>query len=89
MFIGRFAPAIVAATHPKAPGLATLFVAAQLVDFGFFGLALVGIENYRITPGITTMNPLDLYDMPFTHSLMGSAVWAFGFALFIWFFTKN
>jgi len=89
MFIGHFAPAMVAATHPKAPGLGTLFVAGQLVDFGFFGLALVGIENFRITPGITKMVPLDLYDMPFTHSLLGSAVWALGFALLIWLFTKN
>ena len=89
MFIGHFAPAMVAATHPKAPGLGTLFVAGQLVDFGFFGLALVGIENFRITPGITKMVPLDLYDLPYTHSLMGSTVWAIGFALLIWLFTKN
>lgn len=89
MFIGHFAPAMVAATHPKAPNLGTLFVAGQLVDFGFFGLALVGIENFRITPGITKMVPLDLYDMPYTHSLLGSTVWAIGFALLIWLFTKN
>lgn len=89
MFIGHFAPAMVAATHPKAPGLGTLFVAGQLVDFGFFGLALAGIENFRITPGITKMVPLDLYDMPYTHSLLGSAVWALGFALIIWLVTKN
>jgi hypothetical protein len=50
MFIGHFAPAMVAATHPKAPGLGTLFVAGQLLDFGFFGLALAGIEKFRITP---------------------------------------
>lgn len=89
MFIGHFAPAIVAATHPKAPGLGTLFVAAQLVDFGFFGLALLGIENFRITPGLTAMNPLDLYDMPFTHSLLGSGIWSIGFALLIWLATKS
>ncbi|MEO9634713.1 MAG: hypothetical protein ABJF89_01325 [Parasphingorhabdus sp.] len=89
MFIGHFAPAMVAATHPKAPGLGTLFVAGQLLDFGFFGLALTGIENFRITPGITKMVPLDLYDMPYTHSLLGSAVWAAGFALLIWLFTRN
>lgn len=89
MFIGHFAPAFIAATHPKAPGLGTLFVAAQLVDFGFFGLALIGAENFRITPGITTMNPLDLYDMPFTHSLLGSGLWAIGFAILIWLITKN
>jgi membrane-bound metal-dependent hydrolase YbcI (DUF457 family) len=89
MFIGHFAPAMVAATHPKAPGLGTLFVAGQLLDFGFFGLALAGIEKFRITPGITKMVPLDLYDMPYTHSLLGSAVWAAAFALLIWLFTRN
>ena len=89
MFIGHFAPAMVAATHPKAPGLGSLFVAGQLLDFGFFGLALAGIENFRITPGITRMVPLDLYDMPYTHSLLGSAIWAAAFALLIWLFTRN
>lgn len=89
MFIGHFAPAMVAATHPRAPGLGTLFVAGQLLDFGFFGLALAGIEKFRITPGITDMVPLDLYHMPYTHSLAGSMVWAAGFALLIWLFTRN
>jgi membrane-bound metal-dependent hydrolase YbcI (DUF457 family) len=89
MFIGHFAPAMVAATHPKAPGLGTLFVAGQLLDFGFFGLALAGIEKFRITPGITEMAPLDLYDMPYTHSLLGSAIWAAAFTLLIWLFTRN
>lgn len=89
MFIGHFAPAMVAATHPRAPGLGALFVAGQLLDFGFFGLALAGIENFRITPGITKMVPLDLYDMPYTHSLLGSAIWAAAFALLIWLFTRN
>ena len=89
MFIGHFAPAMVAAAHPKAPGLGTLFVAGQLLDFGFFGLALVGVENFRITPGITKMVPLDLYHMPYTHSLLGSTLLAAGFALLIWLFTRN
>lgn len=89
MFIGHFAPAIVAATHPKAPGLGTLFVAGQLVDFAFFGLALAGIEKFRITPGMTAMNPLDLYHMPYTHSLLGSGVWALAFGLLIWLVTRN
>jgi len=89
MFIGHFAPAMVAATHPRAPGLGTLFVAGQLLDFGFFGLALAGVENFRITPGITKMVPLDLYDMPYTHSLLGSVLLSAGFALLIWWFTRN
>jgi len=89
MFVGHYAPALIAATHPKAPGLGTLFVAGQLVDFGFFGLALFGIENFRITPGITVMNPLDLYHIPYTHSLLGSGLWVLAFGLLIYWVTKN
>ena len=82
MFIGHFAPAFAAAAvSSRAPKLPTLFVAAQLVDWAFFSFALVGIEKMRITPGITKMNGMDLYFMPYTHSLLGSAVWALVFGL--------
>lgn len=84
MFIGHWAPALAAAAaSPKAPRLGVLFVAAQLVDWAFFGLAIVGIEKLRIVPGITTMNPLDLYHMPYTHSLLGTLVFAVIFGLLI------
>ena len=82
MFIGHGGPALAAAAlTKKAPGLGTLFVAGQLVDWGFFALATVGIEKLRVVPGITAMNPLDLYHMPYTHSLLGTFVWALAFAL--------
>ena len=84
MFIGHFAPAFVAAAHVREPGharvLGGLFIAAQLVDYAFFGLVLAGIESFRIVPGITEMNPLDLYDMPYTHSLLGTLGWGIAFA---------
>lgn len=89
MFIGHFAPAFVAAAMPKAPRLGLLFIAAQLVDVGFFIFVLLGVEHMRIVPGITATNPMDLYHMPFTHSLIGSAVWALAFASGIWGMTKN
>ena len=77
MFIGHFAPAfIAAAVSPQSPRLGTLFVAAQLVDWGFFGLALVGVEKLRVDPAASAMVPLDLYHMPYTHSLIGTAIWA-------------
>src|SRR3546814_14853854 len=76
MFVGHFAPALVAATRPHAAGLGTLFVAAQIVDIGFAALLIPGIEAMRIAPGITAMNPMDLYHMPYTHSLLGAALWA-------------
>lgn len=89
MFIGHFAPALIAATRPRAAGLGTLFVAAQLVDIGFAMLLIPGIEAMRITPGITAMNPMDLHHMPYTHSLLGAAIWAGIFGLLIWFATKR
>lgn len=85
MFIGHWAPALAAAaTTRKSPGLGTLFVAAQLVDWGFFTLAWLGIEHVRVVPGFTVMNPMDLYHMPYTHSLLGSAIWAAAFAGLLW-----
>ncbi|MEQ1726442.1 MAG: hypothetical protein ABL882_11010 [Sphingopyxis sp.] len=89
MFIGHWAPALVAATHPKAPRLGTLFLAGQLVDWAFFAFVLAGVEHMRIVPGTSAMNPMDLYHMPYTHSLLGSAAWAAGFAALIWLLTKN
>ncbi|WP_422062113.1 hypothetical protein [Sphingopyxis sp.] len=89
MFIGHFAPALVAAARPKAAGLGTLFVAAQLVDIGFAALLIPGVEAMRIVPGITAMNPMDLYHMPFTHSLLGASIWAAVFGTIVWAATKR
>lgn len=84
MFIGHFAPAFVAAAaYSRGPKLGTYFVAAQLIDWGFFGLAWIGIEKLRIDPGITKMVPFDLYHMPYTHSLAGVGLWALGFAIIV------
>ncbi|ABC63204.1 hypothetical protein [Erythrobacter litoralis] len=87
MFIGHWAPAfLAAAASPRAPKLGTLFIAGQLVDWAFMGFLLVGVEEMRIVPGITTMNAMDLYHMPYTHSLLGSGVFALAFAaiLILW-----
>lgn len=89
MFIGHWAPALALATRKDAPALGTLFVAGQLVDFAFFGLLLVGVEQMRLSPGISVMNPMDLYHMPYTHSLLGSAVFAAVFGALLWLATRN
>lgn len=89
MFIGHYAPALVVAARPKAAGLGTLFVAAQLVDIGFAVLLIPGVEAMRIVPGITAMNPMDLYHMPYTHSLLGAIIWAKLFGLLVWAFTRR
>lgn len=89
MFIGHWAPALALAARPAAPGLGTLFVAGQLVDWAFFGLLLTGTEAMRVTPGISVMNPMDLYHMPYTHSLLGSAVFAAAFGALVLGLTKS
>ncbi|MCX9146127.1 hypothetical protein [Erythrobacter sp. WG] len=84
MFIGHFAPAFVAAAvTPDRPRLATMFVAAQLADWGFFSLALVGAEAMRVDPAASVMVPFDLYHMPYTHSLLGTAIWAATFCALV------
>jgi hypothetical protein len=80
MFVGHYTSAFVAAAHPKAPGLGTLFVAAQLVDIAFFAFVPLGVEAMRVLPGISAMNPMDLYHLPYTHSLLGSVAWGLAFA---------
>lgn len=90
MFIGHFAPAFVAAAaYSKGPRLGTYFVAAQLVDWAFFALAMVGVEKMRIDPGATVMVPFDLYHLPYTHSLLGAGVWALAFAIVIAIWHRN
>ena len=85
MFIGHWAPALAAAAvSRRAPKLGMAFLAAQLVDWAFFALAIFGIENMGIEPGITAMNPMDLYDLPYTHSLAGTAAFAAGFGILLW-----
>lgn len=89
MFVGHYSAALVAAAHPKAPKLGTLFVAAQLVDIGFFSFVLAGVEHMRLTPGITVMNNMDLYDMPWTHSLIGALGWALALGLGVWLWLRS
>lgn len=89
MFIGHYAPAFVAATHPKAPHLGVLFVATQFVDYAFFGLVLANVEHLQPAPEVTGIMPFLLCDMPYTHSLAGTLGWALAFALVVRFFTRD
>lgn len=45
---------------------------------GWSIFVMLGIERVRIVPGITATNPLDLYYMPYTHSLMAAIWWSVG-----------
>lgn len=75
MMVGHYAPALVGkAVEPRVP-LWTLLVAVQLVDIAWAILVLLGVEQARIVPGLPS-NPLSLDHMPYTHSLVATAVWA-------------
>ena len=84
MFIGHWAPALAVAAKRKKPGLGTLFIAAQLVDWAFFLFVLIGVEKMRLNPAISAVSPLDLYSMPYTHSLIGALAWSAAFAVLVW-----
>ena len=69
MFIGHYAAGLVGKSVDRRLPLWHLFVAAQLVDFVWALLVLIGVEKVRIVAGFTAASPLDLYYFPFSHSL--------------------
>jgi hypothetical protein len=76
MFIGHYAVALGAKKAAPKVSLGTLFLAAQLADLLWPLFVLLGWEHVRISPGITVVTPLDFYDYPFTHSLLGALLWS-------------
>lgn len=83
MFVGHYAPVFALAAVRRSPGLAAGFVAVQLVDIGFMTLSYFGVEKWRANPTIAGFTPIDLYHMPYTHSLAGSAAWAVAAAIVV------
>jgi hypothetical protein len=83
MFVGHYSVAFAVKSDRNKIPLWVLFVAVQLLDFLWAPLVLLGIEKVRIVPGITASSPLDLYYMPYTHSLVGALVWS-GLALVLY-----
>ena len=76
MFVGHYSVSFLAKPLQKTIPLWLLFIAVQLVDILWAIFVLLGIEKVRIVPGITASNALDLYYMPFTHSLVGAFFWS-------------
>ena len=81
MFIGHFAVGLAAKRLAPDVSLGTLFVAAQLADLVWPTLVLAGIESFSIRPGITAVTPLDFTRYPYSHSLVGMALWGLGLGI--------
>lgn len=88
MFIGHFAVAFAAKKVAPKTNLATLVAAAQLVDLLWPLFLLLGIESVRIDPGNTAFTPLDFYNYPITHSLVGAIGWSLLFGATYYFRRK-
>src|SRR2546426_9874814 len=76
MFVGHYGVSFAAKSVEKTIPLWVLFLAVQLLDVFWSLLVLLGVEKVRIVPGITASNPLDLYYMPYTHSLVAAIGWS-------------
>jgi LexA-binding, inner membrane-associated putative hydrolase len=76
MFLGHIALGLAGKRAAPTVSLATWLTSVQLVDMLWPIFLLAGLEHVRVAPGITRFTPLDFYDYPITHSLVGSIVWA-------------
>ena len=77
MFVGHYGVSFSAKSLETSIPLWVLFLAVQFLDVLWAPFILLGIEKVRIVPGITASNPLDLYYMPYTHSLVAAVLWSF------------
>lgn len=80
MFVGHYSVGLAARRGSIQLPLWVWFVAVQWLDFVFMALVLLGVEKMRLTPGFTETNELDLYFMPYSHSLVGAVVISVVFA---------
>lgn len=75
MFLGHCAVALGAKRAAPQASLGTLVMAAQFIDLLWPLLLLAGVEHVRLDPGNTAVTPLDFYDYPVSHSLVGVLFW--------------
>jgi len=75
MFIGHFGVGFGAKAAAPKVSLGTLFLAAQFIDLLWPTFLLVGVEQVRIEPGITTVTPLNFVSYPISHSLVAVVGW--------------
>ena len=90
MFVGHYATSLALKKFEKRASLGMLFLAVQFVDILFFPFVLLGIERINIIENYTQSTHFQLEYMPFTHSLLGSALWAAAaYVLLRWVLVRN
>ncbi len=76
MFIGHYGVSFAVKRAERSVPLWVLFLSVQFLDVLWAACVLLGIEKVRIVAGITASSPLDLYHMPYTHSLVAALLWS-------------
>ncbi len=69
MLIGHYSASFAIKSKTRDVPLWVLFVAVQLMDVFWTSLLLLGVEKARVEPALPSV-PLDLYYMPYSHSLV-------------------
>jgi len=90
MFVGHYAVALGLKKFEKRVSLGVLFLAVQFVDILFMPFVLLGIERMNIIPNFTQSTHFELEYMPYTHSLLASALWAIlAYVVFRWLLVRD
>jgi hypothetical protein len=77
MFVGHYGVSLAAKRVDARLPLWWLFLAVQLPDILWAVLFLVGVEKARIIPAHeTAVKAVDLYYIPYSHSLLATLLWA-------------
>jgi len=76
MFVGHFGLGFAAKRIAPQVSLGSLFFAVEFADGLWPILLLAGIEHVRIVPGLMQASALDLYDYPWSHSLVALCFWS-------------
>jgi membrane-bound metal-dependent hydrolase YbcI (DUF457 family) len=89
MFVGHYGVSFAAKNAERRIPLWLLFLAVQFLDVLWSIFIVSGIEKARIVPGITATNPLDLYYMPYSHSLPAALFWSAIAGGFFWWLVRR
>src|SRR3569832_1194222 len=89
MFMGHYSAAFAAKRVVPAIPLPVWFVACQVIDLCWGTLVLLDVEKLRVIPHFPATNGLDLYFMPYTHSLPAAIAWSLAAALLFLLFSGS
>lgn len=76
MFLGHYGVALALKRAEPKLSLGTLFLAVQLCDLLWGAFLLLGWEHVRIVTDGSSLLPLEFYDYPISHSLVGTIIWS-------------